>query len=479
MPVQATKGSNEAIRQLPTRARPRIDPADISVPEGYSIEPVVVGLSFPTDLCIDQDGTIYIGEGGSTWPTRPAPPPRILKLDPAGNLEEFVREIMPGPRGLAIHDGGLYVSVKGGYYSQIHRHDLTTRERSVIIDKLPDGGWHEPGGPIFGPDGLMYFSQGSVSLQGVVLPYGFTVDIAKHPYAMDVPGQDVTLTGNNVWSRDPRSPFPFYVVTGPYKPYGVPAEKGEVIKGELWCNTGVWRSQPDGSDPELLAWGLRNPLGLAINEQGELYASDNDFEEKGDRAIAEDPDCVWHISNATQPYGSITVPDWYGFPDICHDGLPAWHEKHLPNRGVAAEPLIENPPRWAGPAAWLEKPHSAMAKMDFSPSDEFGFRGELFVCEWGTMAPLNTNRPEALERGFKVVRVNTDTGTAETFLQNRQPGAASYHPGTGGIERPVSCRFSPDGRDLYVLDFGVAGLNENLMVVYGHTGVLWRISKTR
>lgn len=479
MSIHATKGTREALQHLPTRARPKVDPSNISVPEGYTVEPVVVGLSFATDLCFDTDGTIYIGEGGSTWPTRPAPPPRILKLDPAGNLEEFVHEIMPGPRGLAIRDGGLYVAVKGGYFSQIHRWDLKTKERTVIVDKMPNGGWHEPGGPVFGPDGLMYFSQGSVSLQGVVLPYGFTVDIAKHPSATDVPGQDVTLTGNNVWSRDPRSPFPFYVATGPYKPYGVPSSKGEVIEGQLWCNTGIWRSRPDGSEPELLAWGLRNPYGLAINEQGELYASDNDLEEKGDRAIAEDPEAIWHIRNASRPHGSVSTPDWYGFPDICKDGLPAWDEKHLPNRGVPAEPLIENPPEWAGPAAFLEKPHSAMAKMDFSRSDEFGHRGELFACEWGTMAPLNTNRPEALDHGFKVIRLNTDTGEAETFLQNKQPGPASYHPSSGGIERPVSCTFSPDGRELYLLDFGVAGINENVMVAYGHTGVLWRIARAQ
>ncbi|GAA0393480.1 hypothetical protein GCM10009530_51070 [Microbispora corallina] len=49
----------------------------------------------------------------------------------------------------------------------------------------------------------MYFAQGSASQNGVCLPQGFTVDLAKHPKACDVPGQDVTLTGNDVWSRDP------------------------------------------------------------------------------------------------------------------------------------------------------------------------------------------------------------------------------------------------------------------------------------
>lgn len=477
MAQSVTRATGETV-QLPTPARPKLDPHDISVPDGYQVEAVLAGLSFPTDIAFDEDSTLYISEGGSTWPTRPAPPRRILRLDPSGTLAEFAGEVMPGPRGLAVHDGGLYVAVKGGYFSEVHRYDLKTKEKKVIIGTMPDGGWHEPGGPAFGPDGLMYFSQGSVSLQGVVLPYGFTEDIAKHPNAHDVPGQDVTLTGNNVWSRDPRTPIPFMVATGPFKPYGVPASKGEVVKGEFWCNTGVWRSKPDGSDPELLCWGIRNPFGIAISEQGEVYVSDNDFEEKGDRAIAEDPDGIWHIRNARQPYGSVKTPDWYGFPDICKDGLPAWAPEHLPNRGIPAEPMIESPPRWAGPAAYLEKPHSCMTKMDFSRSDDFGHRGDLFVAEWGSMAPLNTNRPEALDHGFRIVRVDVATGRGEAFVRNHQPGPASYHPDSGGIERPVSCKFSPDGRSLYVLDFGVASVSESLMVSYAHTGALWRVTRT-
>src|SRR5919205_374816 len=100
------------------------------------------------------------------------------------------------PRDVAVHDGGLFISDKGGYTSRIVRRDLESGERTVIVDGLPDGGWHEPGGPVFGTDGLFYFGQGSVSQNGVPLPQGFTVDLAKHPSAHDVPGQDVVLTGN-------------------------------------------------------------------------------------------------------------------------------------------------------------------------------------------------------------------------------------------------------------------------------------------
>jgi glucose/arabinose dehydrogenase len=114
-----------------------------------------------------------------------------------------------------------------------------------------------------------------------------------------------------------------------------------------------------------------------------------------------------------------------------------------------------------------------MTGMDACRTDTFGRRGRLFVAEWGTLAPLNSPRPEDLDHGFRVVAVDTASGTAETFLQNRHPGPASSH-GSAGIERPVDVKFAPDG-SLYVLDFGVSGVDEARMVSYGHTGVLWRV----
>lgn len=474
--IKLKKRDREKLNNLPTPVRRKVNADDVVVPDGYEVTPVMVGFSFPTDICFADDGTIFVSEGGSSWPTRPYMPARIIVIHPSGKTEAIKLTIQAGPRGVAWYDNKLYINVKGGYYTRLYRYDLESGALDIVVDKLPNGGWHEPGGPVFGPDGLMYFAQGSVSQQGISLPPGFTVDLAKHPFAHDVPGEDMVLTGNNVWSRDPRLPYPFLVETGVYKPFGVPAKKGEKIKGEVKCSSGVWRSNPDGSEIELLAWGVRNPFGMAINEEGELYVSDNDFEEKGERAVADDPDRIWHIKKAREPFGSVKKPDWYGFPDICGDGLPVWHEKHLPTKGKPAQKLIENPPEWAGPAAYLEEPHSCMTKMDFCKSDTFGHRGDLFACEWGTLAPLNTPNPEALTRGFKVMRIDVKTGKGEPFFHNKHDGPASFEDG-GGLERPVSCKFSPDGKSLYVLDFGVVKVTGGLMMSYAHTGVLWKITK--
>jgi glucose/arabinose dehydrogenase len=124
---------------------------------------------------------------------------------------------------------------------------------------------------------------------------------------------------------------------------------------------------------------------------------------------------------------------------------------------------------------FLEKPHSCMTGLDACRSDAFGRRGKLFAAEWGTLAPLNSPRPEDLDHGFRVLAIDPADGSAEVFVQNRSPGPASRQ-GSGGIERPVDVKFGPDG-SLYVLDFGVSAVDQQKQLSYGHTGVLWRVTR--
>jgi alkylated DNA repair protein (DNA oxidative demethylase) len=92
-------------------------------------------------------------------PPVPARPGAALDTGRAAG-GEIAEETLGGPRGVAVRDGGLFVSDKGGYTSRIVGYDLATGERTVIVDGLPDGGWHEPGGPVFGDDGLMCSGRG-------------------------------------------------------------------------------------------------------------------------------------------------------------------------------------------------------------------------------------------------------------------------------------------------------------------------------
>jgi glucose/arabinose dehydrogenase len=474
VPLSVVSAGSASV-ELPVPARPRVDPADVVVPGGYRVEVVLVGLSMPCGMGFADEGTLYVLEGGSTWPTRPHLPGRILRLDPSvRRLDVVAEEGLGGPRHVLVHDGALLVSCKGGHQSRIDRIDPGTGAIETLIDGLPDGGWHEPGGPVLGPDGLLYFGQGSVSQQGVVLPHGFQVDPARHQRVHDVPGEDVVLTGNNVQTVDPTAPYPFLVETGPFQPFGTATTAGQVVRGEVKCSSGIWRAHPDGSGMELLAWGVRNPYGMVFGEDGELYVSDNDFEETGDRAIRDDPDRIWRIDAARTPHGQVQRPAWYGFPDICADGLPAWHPTHLPRRGRAAQPFLADPPPWAGPAVFLEQPHSAMCGLTVDRTEGFGRRGRLFVAEWGTLAPLNSPDQADLDHGFRVVCVDPADGSGEVFVRNANPGPASAS-GAAGIERPVDVEFGPDGA-LYVLDFGHSPVVEaKTHQSYGRTGVLWRV----
>ncbi|WP_219855933.1 hypothetical protein [Pontibacter mangrovi] len=99
--LKTATASAQDLRTLSTPARPMLDAADVVVPEGYQVEPVMAGLSFPTDLAFADDGTIFVSEGGSSWPTRPYMPARVLVRHPSGETEAISMNVQAGPRGIA------------------------------------------------------------------------------------------------------------------------------------------------------------------------------------------------------------------------------------------------------------------------------------------------------------------------------------------------------------------------------------------
>lgn len=92
-----------------------------------------------------------------------------------------------------------------------------------------------------------------------LIPYGWLKDYRE---AHDIPPYDITLTGLNFKSRNPFNPLEI-IEMGAFLPIGTKSSKGQVIKGELKSSGVIYRCNPDGSELEVHAWGIRDPYALA------------------------------------------------------------------------------------------------------------------------------------------------------------------------------------------------------------------------
>src|SRR4051794_9200230 len=76
-----SNGAGKAIFN-PPRA---VDPADVAVPPGYCIEPVVTGLTYPTAVVTDEKDRVYVLESGYSYGEDFAAP-RLLRVEGDGKL---------------------------------------------------------------------------------------------------------------------------------------------------------------------------------------------------------------------------------------------------------------------------------------------------------------------------------------------------------------------------------------------------------
>ena len=102
-------------------------------------------------------------------------------------------------------------------------------------------------------------------------------------------------------------------------------------------------------------------------------------------------------------------------------------------------------------------------KFDFCRSPDFGFEGWAFVPLFGSLEAGSS-------QGFRVVRVNVDTGRSADFLVINRPG-----PGRAGPCRPVEVLFSPDGKVMYLLDYGELFAYGGMIVPTAGSGAVWKI----
>jgi glucose/arabinose dehydrogenase len=445
----------------------RADPGDVAVPAEYRVEIVATGLNMPSGVDFDaQNRPIVVESGycyGETFAT-----PRVLRVDGNGAVTVLVtgndgvpwNGVACDPRGsgdIFIAQGG---ELTGGRIVRLGADAKLT----TLIDKLPSTGDHHTNGPAIGPDGSIYFGVGVATNSGVVGEDNFKFGWAKRfPQFHDIPARDIKLAGENFTTKDPPG------TSGAFVPFGTATSPGQVIRGQIPCTGAIFRIAPTGGQPQLLAWGLRNPFGLTFAPDGRLLVTENMYDVRGSRP-------VWGCGDLLRAIDPRSPPLWYGWPDFHGDQPLTWSDHYQPPGHPAPKFLLaEHPNPPPKPAAVLGV-HSSACGLDVSRSESFGHVGDAFIALFGDMAPTVGKVMEPV--GFQIVRVNPSTGVIEPFAVNRgkSNGPASMLK-SAGLERPVAARFDRTGNTLYVVDFGVLTVDKSGAHAQQNTGVLWRITR--
>jgi hypothetical protein len=443
-----------------------IKPADIALPKGYKIEVVASNLTFPTGVTFDEDENVYVIESGYSYGELFLQP-KLLKIGKDGLATELVKGGNNGPwNGVTYYKGSFYLAeggeLEGGRILKISSDGKISR----LIENLPSRGDHHTNGPVIGNDGYVYFGQGTFTNSGVVgednYEFGWLV---RNPQNHDIPCADITLKGQNFESNNPLTEDKKdKISTGAYSPFGTPTSQGQVIKCNVPCSGSIMRISLEGGPPEVIAWGLRNPFGLAFSPEGKLFVTENAYDTRGSRPGYGCGDVLWEINKGT----------WYGWPDFSAGEPMNTKDYKTPYKDpefiLATHP--NQPPK---PAAILAV-HSSSNGFDFSRSSSFGYQGQAFIAQFGDMAPNNGRIYGPV--GFKVVRVDVKTGIVEDFAVNT---GKTNGPGSqinrAGLERPVAARFDPSGNALYVVDFGIMNMTKQGPSPKKNTGVIWKITR--
>jgi glucose/arabinose dehydrogenase len=452
----------------------------VTLPDGYQLEQVVGGLQLPSSLTWDDEGRMYVAEaGGGLFPEQIAPI-RIVEVanGQATPVVELDESIEPAVVGLTWHDGAFYFTHRAADLTGAVSRATLDGEVELVFDGILDSqAEHQINDIDVGPDGRMYVSVGPAGNAGVMGP-SVAPWVMKSPGVHTTPCEDIVLTGHNFetpnfLTEDPND----MVLTGAYVPFGTATEPGQVIEGVEKCGGSILTFDPANAEEtiETHAWGFRNLLGLTWNEQGEMFAAENGYDIRGSRPVQGEIDATLRIE-----------PDrWYGIPEYSASREPLTDPKFEPPDqfqapvylgtdellgkilgsviDVEASGLTPPDPAWV---LGRHTVNSSPSMIDVAPEGWGEFTGQLFVAEWGDLAPpTNPLREENV--GRQVVTVDTETGEVTPFLQAES------------IARPFDVQFGPDGA-LYVVDYGVVNIDMELKPPYAYqpgTGGIWKVTR--
>ncbi len=247
--------------------------------------------------------------------------------------------------------------------------------------------------------------------------------------APDIPGGG-RLRGGGHWTRDvvfSKDGKKMFVSVGSHSNVDDPDEnRTEFHRAD------ILEFNPDGSGLQVYAYGIRNPVGLAINPQtGELWASVNERDQLGDNLV---PDYITHVQQ-----GGFYGWPWYytgGNQDPRHQG------KHpeLKNKVIVPDVLLQ--------------PHNASLEMTFYEGSEFPaeYKGDAFAAEHGSWNKANRT-------GYEVILVPMKNGHATGEYEDFLTGFVTSEGQVWG--RPVGVAVAEDG---------------SLMVTDDGSNSIWRVS---
>ena len=186
----------------------------------------------------------------------------------------------------------------------------------------------------------------------------------------------------------------------------------------------IMRCNPDGTDFEIFATGLRNPLGMDFeSETGTLWTTVNERDELGDDLV---PDYVTRVRQG----------DFYGWP------YAYWGQNRDPRHPEAPNDIIQSS---LVPDLSLGA-HTASLGLHFNKNTNWpdNYQGGAFIGQHGSW-----NRSKF--SGYKVIYVPFEAGMPSGEIQDFLTGFIANEESAEVYGRPVHAVVHPNG-SMYVTD---------------------------
>jgi hypothetical protein len=484
------------------------------------------GLDTPSAATVDGDGNVWVAFSGPRF-TQGTEPAHVKVFDKGGDL---VREIGKGTFTSVTNEISwcaenkkIYIPEQG---EKIWEISGVNGELKLIVKDLMIGD-HRNGG-ITCKDGFLYFALGLPSNTGFADPdnHGWA-DFPRDPFWVAHPDgfpptphdpvcRDMVHTGLNIRSSDGR-------MTGALLPAGVAATPGQIIKATVPCGGSVMRvkladKDGDGLYPhakmEVYAMGFRNQSGVAFGPKGTrfenaLAVSDNGANDVGNRRIANSPEKLFIVTEKGQDAG-FPDKDGFGFVTNKRSSPQMWTgsniERPYPQLYIGEEPYLPKMPPYRFPVRTDGVRGTPMIASNPNPN---GYINP--VMEWDTNSPIDgiawsppafgasketifaavygaiDNGPESLVPTWPAIIqvdfLNPAGVKWNLFARNIDMGPNAYQKpeNRGGLERTIDVVFSPDGKTMYVVDYGELYVDFTMptpFYVTPKSGVIWAITHT-